>query len=114
MSPAEAASATGEDLEARVLGLLDRRGVLAQAYDDLDAGVLEVLGVGVALRAEADDGDGLAVEEGEICVVVVVHSPRQSKDQASATTPSARPGMETVPSAATYGAQRSSAASRSL
>jgi hypothetical protein len=29
--------------------------------------------VGVALRAVADDGDGLAVEEGEISVVVVEH-----------------------------------------
>ena len=29
--------------------------------------------MGVALRAVADDGDGLAVEEGEVCVVVVVH-----------------------------------------
>jgi hypothetical protein len=27
----------------------------------------------VPLRAEADDGHGLAVEEGEVCVVVVVH-----------------------------------------
>ncbi len=38
-----------ENLEARVLGLLHRGGVLAQAYDDVDARVLEVLGVGVAL-----------------------------------------------------------------
>ena len=29
--------------------------------------------MGVALRAEADDRDGLAVEEGEVRVVVVVH-----------------------------------------
>ena len=65
-----------QDLEARVLGLLHRRRVLAQADDDVDAGVLEVLGVGVALGAVADDGDGLAVEEGEVCVVVVVHGPR--------------------------------------
>jgi hypothetical protein len=27
----------------------------------------------VALRAEADDRDGLAVEQGEVCVVVVEH-----------------------------------------
>ena len=68
----------GLDLEARVLGLLYGRGVLAQAYDDVDARVLEVLRVGVALRAEADDRDGLAVEEGEVCVVVVEHRTAQS------------------------------------
>ena len=49
---------------------------LAQADDDVDAGVLEVQRVGVALRAVADDGDGLAVEEREVCVVVVEHGAR--------------------------------------
>ena len=44
-----------------------------QADDDVDAGVLEVQRVGVALGAVADDRDGLAVEEGEVCVVVVEH-----------------------------------------
>ena len=31
-------------------------------------GVAQVLGVGVALAAEADDGDGLALDEAEISV----------------------------------------------
>ena len=47
---------------------------VAQADDDVDPGVLEVQRVGVTLRAVAEDGDGLAVEEGEVCVVVVVHA----------------------------------------
>jgi hypothetical protein len=61
------------DLQARRARLLDRARVGAQADDDVDAGVLEVEGVGVALRAVADDRDGLAVEPGEVCVVVVEH-----------------------------------------
>ena len=45
------------------LGLRDGGGVRPQADDDVDAGVLQVQRVGVALRAVADDRDGLAVEE---------------------------------------------------
>ena len=66
----------GQDLQAGGAGLLGGRGALAQAYDDVHAGVLEVQRVGVALGAKADDGDGLAVEEGEIGVVVVEHGAR--------------------------------------
>ena len=44
----------------------------ALADDDVDAAVAEVLGLGVALRAVADDGDGLAFEGGEVGVFVVV------------------------------------------
>ena len=33
--------------------------------------------MGMTLRAVAEDRDGLAVEEGEVCVVVVVHAPRR-------------------------------------
>ena len=39
---------------------------------DVDAGVLEVERVGVALRAVADDGDFFRLDEGEVCVCVVV------------------------------------------
>ena len=74
-----------EHLEAGVLRLRDRGGVGPQAYDDVDAGVLEVQRVGVALRAVADDGDGLAVEEREVCVVVVEHAARQATKLASMT-----------------------------
>ena len=66
----------GEHLEPALARLVGARGALAQADDHVDARVLEVQGVGVALGAEADDGDGLAVEEGEVCVVVVVHGRR--------------------------------------
>ena len=73
MSPRRAASATGSTSRPPLARLVDRRRALAQADDDVDAGVLEVQRVGVALRAEADDRDGLAVEEREVCVVVVEH-----------------------------------------
>src|SRR5690606_15404006 len=39
---------------------------------DLDARIGQVLGVGVALRAIADDGDLLALDQGEIGVLVVI------------------------------------------
>ena len=38
----------------------------------MDAGVLEVEGVGVALGAVADDGDLFGLDEGEVSVCVVV------------------------------------------
>ena len=47
---------------------------VAQADHDVDPGVLEVQRMGVTLRAVAEDRDGLAVEEGEVCVVVVIHA----------------------------------------
>src|SRR5918998_1020574 len=62
-----------EHLEAVFAGLAGGRRVGPEAYDDADARVLEVLRVGVALGAVAQDRDGLAVEQGEISVVVVEH-----------------------------------------
>ena len=44
----------------------------AEADADIDAGVLEVEGVGVALRAVADDGDFFGLDEREVCVCVVI------------------------------------------
>ena len=76
MSPLEAASAMSVDLEAGGLGVLDRLAALAQAYDDVDPGVLEVARVRVALGAVAEDGHGLALEEVQVCVVVVIHGAR--------------------------------------
>ena len=75
-SPAAGGVGDGEHLEAGGAGLLDRGGVLAQPDDDVDPGVLQVQRVGVALGAVADDRDGLAVEETEVCVVVVEHGAR--------------------------------------
>src|SRR5699024_4675222 len=65
------------DLEVRVLGgegfgLLPVGGAFAQADDDVDAALGQVLGMGVALRAEADDRDGLAVKQAEVAVGIVV------------------------------------------
>ena len=62
----------GADDEAGFAGLLGAGGVGAEAYADVDAGVLEVEGVGVALGAVADDGYLLALDDGEVCVCVVI------------------------------------------
>ena len=51
--------------------VVGRAGQLAD--DDVAAAVAEVLGVGVALRAVAEDGDRLALQQGEIGVFVVVN-----------------------------------------
>ena len=64
------------DLQAGGLGVLDRLRALAKAYDDVYAGVLEVPGVGVALGAVAQDRHGLALQQVQIRVVVVVHGRR--------------------------------------
>ena len=49
------------------------RAALTQADDDVYAGVFQVGGVGVALRAVADDGDGFAFDQGEVGVFVVIN-----------------------------------------
>jgi len=46
--------------------------VLREADADFDARILEVEGVGVTLGAVADDGDFLRLDQGEVCVVIVV------------------------------------------
>ncbi len=58
--------------EAGFAGALGVGGAGAEAYAYVDSGVLEVEGVGVALGAVADDGDFLCLDEGEVCVCVVV------------------------------------------
>ncbi len=62
-----------EDLEAMGFGLGARGGVGTQPDDDVDAGVLQVERVGVALGAVAEDRDGLTCERVERGVVVVEH-----------------------------------------
>ena len=77
MSPRLAASATASTSQAGGLRLARPTAEsVAQAYDDVHARVLEVQRVGVALGAVADDGDGLAVEQPEVGVVVVEHGAR--------------------------------------
>ena len=46
--------------------------------------------MGVALRAEADDRDGLAVEEGQVCVVVIEHGRVMLRDPGSPAAPAAQ------------------------
>jgi hypothetical protein len=62
---------TGENGESGFFGLLLRLRAFLQPDDDLDTGVAEVLRVRVALRAVADDGDLLALDECEVGVFVV-------------------------------------------
>ena len=53
-------------------GLFPVSRTLAQANDDIDAALSEVLGMCVTLAAEADDSDGLAVQHAEVAVGIVV------------------------------------------
>ena len=62
----------GLDHQARRLGLGRGSGPLAQADAHLDAGVFEVVGMGVALGTVTDDGDLPALDQGQVCVFVVV------------------------------------------
>src|SRR5207248_6822577 len=60
-----------ERLEAVLDGELAVLRVGAVGDDDFDARVAQVLRVGVALAAVAEDGDGLARQRGERAVLVV-------------------------------------------
>ena len=56
------------------IGGLGRRGrTRTQRHGDGDAGVLEVVGVGMALRAIADDGHFLPLDQRKVGVFVVIH-----------------------------------------
>ena len=61
------------DLQAGLLGLGPGSAALAQADRDLDAAVVQVLRVRMALRAVADDGDVLALDQAQVGVLVVVN-----------------------------------------
>ena len=63
----------GLDLKTGLLGLGPALGALAQTHADVTAGILQVHGVGVALRTEADDGDLLAVQVGQVAVLLIIH-----------------------------------------
>ena len=72
-SAALTASATSA---TRRPGLVGERAALRarrEPDDDVDARLVEVQGVGVALAAVADDRDGLAGQRRRVGVVVVVH-----------------------------------------
>ena len=53
-------------------GLLPVGRALAQSDNDIDAALGQVLGMSVALGAEADNGNGLAVEHAEVAVGIIV------------------------------------------
>ena len=48
-------------------------GAFPQAHADLAAGVLQVQGMGMALRAVADHGDLLAVEIVQVAILFIIH-----------------------------------------
>ena len=67
----------GEYLQAGGLGLGDALAAGGQADDDIDSGIAEVEGVGVALAAVADDGDcapGEVIEVSVFFVITIRHS----------------------------------------
>ena len=97
------------DLQAGGLGVLDRFRALAKAYDDIYPGILEVAGVGVALRAVAKDGHGLALQEVQVCVVVVIHGGRS---YAVAVATHVRAGMIRLSSACRKGSAAFSRSAR--
>ena len=63
----------GEDLKSVSRRLLRVAGARAQADNNVHAGILEVHRVRVALRAETDDGNRFAVEQGQVAVGIIVH-----------------------------------------
>jgi hypothetical protein len=63
----------GHGLEAVILGEIEVRGAGHLRDDDVDAGITQVLGLGVALAAVADDRERLAAERRQAGVLVVVH-----------------------------------------
>src|SRR5690606_32538146 len=63
----------GDDGEAVLLGDGGGLGTFVEADDDLDAGVLQVEGVRVALGAVAEHCDGFVFEEAEVGVLVGVY-----------------------------------------
>ena len=59
------------DLEAGLADLVPRSAALAQADHDVHAAFVEVLSMGMALAAIADDGNGLALDQAQVTVLVV-------------------------------------------
>jgi len=45
----------------------------ALAHHNLDAGIAQVLGVGVALAAVTDDGDGFILQEIKVGILIVIN-----------------------------------------
>ena len=71
------------NLQTVRFGLGHGGGAATQAHGDVDAGVLQVAGMGVALGAVADDGNFLALDDREVTVFIV--------ENAHGNSPSVRP-----------------------
>src|SRR3546814_11580484 len=64
-----------ENLEAGVFGLVGGRGTGAQGDGDFcHAGIAQVLGVGMALTAIADNGDFLALDQADVSVTIIINT----------------------------------------
>jgi hypothetical protein len=59
--------------EPGLLGLGGGRRSRPQPHHDIDARILEVVGMGMALRAITQDGDLAGLDQGQIGIFVVVH-----------------------------------------
>src|SRR5690606_34520679 len=59
------------NFQASVLGFAPGSAAFAQTHNHIHAGLVQVQGVGVALRTVADDGNGLAFDQGKITILVV-------------------------------------------
>ena len=73
-------------LEAVALGQVVVGAAGPLADDDLAAAVAQVLGMGVPLRAVAEDGDRLVLEQRQVGVFFVVHLGHRSKTPGSGST----------------------------
>jgi hypothetical protein len=71
MITSASAAGGGDDPQAGGLGLRAALGGLGQADAHVDAGVVQVQRVGVALAAVADDGDLPALDQRQVGVVVI-------------------------------------------
>ena len=59
------------NLVTSLLGLAPRSTILAQTDGHVDAGLLQVLGVGVALGAITNNSHLLALDQGEVRILIV-------------------------------------------
>ena len=64
----------GLDFEALLLGIVHGLGGRTQADDDVNAGIAQVQRVSVALGAVTENGDLLAIEHGEIRILLIPDS----------------------------------------
>ena len=59
--------------QTRFFSFLRRLRTLTQANHDVDTGILQVVGMGVALRAITNNGNRLVLNDRKICIFVVIH-----------------------------------------